>query len=284
MTPQAGFTQRAAGADGGFAFPPASGGSVSFNFDFTTGTLPGAITFTRASIGTYNSSGNILTTAGNDVARFNYMSGVANLLIEGSATNILVQSNNFGAAAWTAASATTTAAQFVSPDGTTNGWAFTTTAANGYIFESPTYSNVPYTISLWAKQITAGGFLETTFGGVDSSANIVITTTLTRWSFSGTAAAGAGTAVFFNIGTVGAMGIYGAQLETGSKMTSYIPTTTTAVTRAADSAVFTIPAGVGHLTYTFDDNSTQSVTVSAGSYTIPTTLNRPNIKSIVGSA
>ena len=67
-------------------------------------------------------------------------------------------------------------------------------------------------------------------------------------------------------------------------MTSYIPTTTATVTRAADSAVFTIPSGIGHLTYTFDDASTQLVTVSAGSYTIPTTLNRPNIKSIVGSA
>jgi hypothetical protein len=67
-------------------------------------------------------------------------------------------------------------------------------------------------------------------------------------------------------------------------MTSYIPTTTVAVTRAPDSAVFTIPSGVAQLTYTFDDNSTQSVTVSAGSYTIPVTLNRANIKSIVGSA
>ena len=80
------------------------------------------------------------------------------------------------------------------------------------------------------------------------------------------------------------MGVYGAQLETGSNVTSYIPTTTAAVTRAADSAVLTIPAGIGHLTFTFDDNTTQLVTVSAGSYTVPTNLNRPNIKRIVGSA
>jgi hypothetical protein len=67
-------------------------------------------------------------------------------------------------------------------------------------------------------------------------------------------------------------------------MTSYIPTTTAAVTRQADNAVFTIPSGIASLTYTFDDGSTQTVPVSAGSYTIPVTLARPNIRSIAGVA
>lgn len=84
--------------------------------------------------------------------------------------------------------------------------------------------------------------------------------------------------------------IFGAQAEVISAFpgpintSSYIPTTTGAASRSADVCAFTIPAGIGHLTYTFDDNSTQTASVSPGSFTVPTNLNRPWIKTIVGSA
>jgi hypothetical protein len=279
------FTQR--GGDGaGFFYLLASGGATgSINFDFTTGSLPAGITFTRASIGTYNSSGNLLVTAGNDVARFNYVGGVANLLIEPSATNLYPQSNNFSAAPWTTGNgAVITAAQFISPDGANNGWSFTSGTANGQLLQTLPTSNIPYTLSVWVKLIT--GVSNTGFVISSTTVTKTPTSTLTRLSGTATPPALGSTTIYFMIlsGSGIVDGIYGAQFETGSVMTSYIPTTTTAVTRAADSAVFTIPSGVGHLTYTFDDNSTQLVTVSAGSYTIPTTLSRPNIKSIVGSA
>ena len=77
---------------------------------------------------------------------------------------------------------------------------------------------------------------------------------------------------------------WAAQVEAGLVATSYVSTTTTTATRMADALSFTIPSGIGHLTYTFDDNSTQVVAVSAGAYTVPTNLNRPWIKTIVGSA
>jgi hypothetical protein len=74
--------------------------------------------------------------------------------------------------------------------------------------------------------------------------------------------------------------VWGFQLELGASNSSYIPTTSTAVTRSADVAGLTIPGGVTTLTYTLDDNTTQEVSVSPGAYTIPTTLNRPRIKNI----
>ena len=91
--------------------------------------------------------------------------------------------------------------------------------------------------------------------------------------------------IFRSMRTTGTNGIFACSSgKTISRHLQHLHRCAAAVTRAADSAVFTIPAGIGHLTYTFDDNSTQLVAVSPGSYTIPTSLNRPNIKSIVGSA
>lgn len=73
---------------------------------------------------------------------------------------------------------------------------------------------------------------------------------------------------------------WGAQIEAGSKATSLIQTTSATASRAADQISFTIPATVDTVTYTFDNDSTQNVSVSAGSYTIPTNLSRAQIKSI----
>jgi len=76
------------------------------------------------------------------------------------------------------------------------------------------------------------------------------------------------------------------QVEAGTAPTSYIGTVSGAgssVTRAADSISFTIPSGITSLLYTFSDDTTQSVSVSAGAYSIPTNLNKPQIKTIVGS-
>lgn len=58
---------------------------------------------------------------------------------------------------------------------------------------------------------------------------------------------------------------------------SPIRTTGTVATRAADAVSITLPTGAGHILYTFDDGSTQQVSVSPGAYTIPTNLNRPII-------
>jgi hypothetical protein len=74
------------------------------------------------------------------------------------------------------------------------------------------------------------------------------------------------------------------QLELGSVASSPIPLASTSdVTRNADQVDFTIPVGITSLRYTFDDDSTQDVGVSAGAYTVPTNLNRRIIETIVGS-
>ncbi len=70
------------------------------------------------------------------------------------------------------------------------------------------------------------------------------------------------------------------QIEAGTAPTTPIQTTAGASMRSADSLSFSIPKGLSVLRYVFDDNSTQDVAVSAGAYTVPTSLNRPWIKRI----
>lgn len=281
MTPRANAAER-----GGFVYMlggSAPGGSLSF--DFTTGTLPGAITFARSTTGTYFTSGGILTVAAINAPRFNFVGGVACLLIEPAATNLLLESNNFAAGNWFLFNgAVGTPAQFVSPDGTNDGWSVTSGSGFGGMQQVVTFLNVQYAVSLWVKRITGTAPLSMALNAANSG-DLTTSATLTRFTSVLTPAAGSSNASFFvDSGAGNTNGHFGAQLEAGSKATSYIPTTTATVLRAADSATFTIPAGIGHLTYTFDDNSTQLVTVAPGSYTIPANLNRPNIKTIVGSA
>lgn len=76
----------------------------------------------------------------------------------------------------------------------------------------------------------------------------------------------------------------GLQIYTGSAERSYIATSGSSVTRAADQLSFAIPSGVTRLRYTFDDDTYQDVSVSAGAYAVPTTLNRRHIKRIQGFA
>ncbi len=80
----------------------------------------------------------------------------------------------------------------------------------------------------------------------------------------------------------GSSGLYvwGAQVEEASAASSYIATTSAAVSRSADVLSFTVPSGVTTLRYTFGDGTTQDVAVSSGAYTVPTTLNRQRIKRI----
>ena len=81
---------------------------------FTSGGLDGRITFTRASSGTYFDSAGVMQTATTDVPRFNYeyngTSWVAKgLLVEPTATNLLLRSREFDNASWTKVDTTITA-------------------------------------------------------------------------------------------------------------------------------------------------------------------------------
>lgn len=95
------------------------------------------------------------------------------------------------------------------------------------------------------------------------------------YNFTGTTT---GTSQFFTGDGTSALEYWGIQLEARATATSPMPSGS----RAGSILSFTVPAGVTSITYTFDDNSTQVVSglTPGATYTVPTNLNRPYIKSI----
>lgn len=248
----------------------------------------------RGSSGTYINISGVLTTATTNTARFNYDANYPRgnlapsligpfLLVEPAATNLLTQSNAFTNAAWTPANgAVVTATVFTSPDGTMDGSSMTSGTGFSLISESTPVTAQAYTMSVWASNIIGSSVLS--FQLNSTTVLFQALGTIRRWTGTLTPSAGNNAFIYNNAGSGSTEGLFGSQLETGSVGTSYIATTTTTASRSADVVTFTQPVGCGHNTYTFDDNSTQTVTQAAGSATVPTTLNRPNIKFIDGAS
>ena len=229
------------------------------------------ITFTRASTGTFFNSAGVLTSAAIDAPRFDYNPSTLaaqGLLIEEARTNLLLQSADF-TTTWSQTNLTITANTTASPDGGTNGDGLLTTSAGastGQTSQSFTAGST-ITFSVFAKK-NASNFLRVELGNIVScwwnlntgatasnnagSGNVlfsaksiqaisggwyrcvltVTTSTVTTLLTSIYATDTDGNSSSIN----SSIFLWGAQLEVGAFPTSYIPTTTTALTRAADVA------------------------------------------------
>ena len=220
---------------------------------------------------------NIIKTASANVPRLEYDSTTRmckGLLIEESRTNLLTYSQDFSNVAWTKNNCTITSGAIIAPDGTLTGSKMVETA-NSAVHNLRTtltltsgtnqtfsfYVKSSITNSLCSNIILTRGFgtnaSESTFnlstGAVTTNlgtGNASMINVGNNWwkcscSFPATLLSSATISIDLNSATSyvgdGVSGIYiwGAQLEQGSSATSYIPTTTTAVTRAADDASIT---------------------------------------------
>lgn len=287
-------------------------GSSSININFESGTLPPGVTFSRSSTGTYFDSAGAMQTAAANTARFDCDPSTLSLrgiLIEPQRTNYLTYSA-MPQTNWSLYNATKASSGDTYLSALTDGATATSTYSYGVIYPPNNYGQVSgetYARTVFVKAGTSGsisfyaGFSYIITGSL--SGTLAVTTNSdgnTNLSLTKTGASSGyiikdvflsgktQTAYMVRVGanaSSSTINVYGAQFEkVGSgeraEATSFIPTTSAAVTRAADQLVFTVPSGISTLRYTFDDNSTQDVSVSSGTYTVPTTLNRAWIKRI----
>ena len=239
-------------------------------------------TFTRASTGyALDLAGNLVSFASGALRRTD-----RGVLIEGARTNLCLQSQTFDNASWAKNLCTITADAVAAPDGTLT--ADKLICASGASFlpnvnQAPTLADsTAYTASCFMKAgefswgaiiirskdsatETAAYFNLATgaLGSVGSGVTSTITALANGWFFcTATKNSGAGaTSPRFRVMVTtadntdtptgdGTSGIYiwGAQLEAASFASSYIPTTTASVTRAADALSITGATLTGPLT------------------------------------
>lgn len=218
-------------------------------------------------------------------------------LLEGARTNPLLWANDFSNAAWTK-SAVTVGTGISAPDGTTTACTLTATAGNGRVTQSLSAgSSLARTMSLWIKRRTGTGTIQ--IAKPDNSTYTTVAVTASWERYTAVGAASTTRYAELNIVTSGdEIDVWCGQIDDASFETSEIPTTTVAVTRAADlwSLPFTEPpkemtaylkftergtvAGVRYLlsiSNATPDNPSFGVDVSGGAYRVfhgngPTTV------------
>ncbi|MBN8824436.1 MULTISPECIES: hypothetical protein [unclassified Spirosoma] len=238
----------------------------SLFLDFTKGSLPSGVTFSRSSVGTYYNSSGVLTAATSNVARIDYdpvTLTCRGILLEESRQNFIVQSSAYTTGSWVKSNCSITANSDVAPDGTTTASLINFFGQNGAYCQQSfgVTTGTTYCFSFYAKgtQIVArtdgamgggsgsGIVFNLTNGTFTNASGLYTNVTITnvgsgyyRCSFT-KAATSTGTGTFaidnpngFYTTVAGSCIIWGAQAEVGSFVTSYIPTTTAAVTRATD--------------------------------------------------
>jgi len=227
----------------------------------------GAVDFdvTRATTAYRTNASGILESVASGVPRLDYPigGGCPSLLVEPAATNLALRSEEFNDASWTKTETTITANATSSPNATTTADKIIPSVVNSIhqVNQNITAASGNVTFSFFAKKaelsqiaavITGGGIVGTLISGFDLNTKSFF---LGTGSFSnlandwvrisittptdGTALNvrlriySAGNATFAGNASDGLF-LWGAQLETGSVATSYIPTVAATATRNAD--------------------------------------------------
>jgi hypothetical protein len=236
--------------------------------EIETVSLTDKLTYTGGN-GTFVGSDGFIQRATTNVPRFDHdplSRQSLGLLTEGSRQNLLLRSEEFNQSAWVAAAfsggtiPTVTANAAIAPNGMLTADQVFFPAESGSTQNALQQAvaltvGISHTISFWARTVSGTvPNLLIRIGATEQALGQTITTEWNRYSLTLNPISASDNVAFKNrpstSGNGAAMDLYlwGAQLEVASTPSTYIPTTSSAVTRTADSAVID---GTGVLTGTY---------------------------------
>ena len=213
------------------------------------GTGRNSFTFSRSSQATYFNAQGVLTTAANNQPRFAFDPVTLvpqGVLIEEQRTNILTQSANVDTNnGWNiGANTTRVGTDFVLGNGIT-ATAYQGAGLGSSDYVSQTFSQttgVTFTISVWARLVSGTAVnnlitYDNGSGGRQYFSASALTNKPQRFSFTITPTVNTAASLYLCADRTNTcvIALAAAQIETGSFPTSYIPTSGSAVTRAADA-------------------------------------------------
>ncbi len=228
--------------------------------------------FTRSSTATRVNESDLIETVAANTARIDFTSGVGNILLEPSRTNLFPYSNDYTQSDWSKSNVTITQNAGISPENINNAskMIVSSNASFAYIHDALSGSSSKYSISAFAKadgrsivwlyinsSSTNGtiyydlsdGTLQAVAGGSGTPTGTITAfpnnwykitytspTAFTLGSGSGIGVSDAKGSTAATIDGTNGVLIYGLQIEAGSYATSLIHTSGSAVTRSADAA------------------------------------------------
>lgn len=233
--------------------------------------LDSRIDFVRESIATYINRGGLVVSATSNQPRFDHhpITSICNgLLVEESRTNLITYSAQFDNAAWTKVNSSVLSNQTISPDGTLSADKISANTTNNlhYIYHSASLTiGYPYTFSVYAKAAEyswislnltpthsqSGNYFDLSNGVIGTVApgyTAEIISMNNGWYRCSVTYKGSTLSlrpqieisnsnkgrIFSSANTSDGIYIWGCQVEQGEFSTSYIPTTTSSVTRNAE--------------------------------------------------
>ena len=254
-----------------------------------------AISFVRASTKYVPTSTGALTTFTTNAVPMVDLG----LSIEGGKTNYLLHSQSFNSS-WSFNHITQVENVIAAPDGTTTAATFTGTGTNPYAVQSLNIGGSPYVMSfgVWLKVASGTLTVPISASGSDItgspvSLNCSLTTAWQRFVVYPATTGTSG--INYTIGGGGGFGsgniihVWGAQTEfdaVGEVLSTYIVTTSSSASRAADAfTIFPTPYTY-NITITLNDSSTQtfaSTVVTSAGYVLPIRSDGKYIVKVTGA-